>query len=257
MNIAEYTEYVKNLRKELIPTPEEILNEIYPLSKFPQWTQERFRKNASIFVEEVRDLCWTKYLDYEDEFTKAAYEPLMEEHSSEPISQRDTIINFVTLHSDSLFWLHKSTSNSRRSRAGRTFELIVYKLLDQAGIEYDTQKKIGKQVWSDSSLGKIVDCVIPSAEQYNQDKRNCTLLSMKTSLRERWQEVVEEMKRTAASHVMLATLDTEITNATIGHLNDHNITLVVPKANKDNLYSEFNSVLDFETLIAEEAAKLP
>ncbi|MGR5953271.1 type II restriction endonuclease [Bacillus paranthracis] len=62
------------------------------------------------------------------------------------------------------------------------------------------------------------------------------------NLRERWQEVPEEMKRTGAQEMFLLTLDDGITKNTIESLASHNITLVVPDDLKLKCYEGHLSI---------------
>ncbi|MRB24902.1 restriction endonuclease, partial [Bacillus thuringiensis] len=78
--------------------------------------------------------------------------------------------------------------------------------------------------------------------EYSLEKRKCSLISMKTTLRERWQEVPEEMKRTGAQEMFLLTLDDGITKNTIESLASHNITLVVPDDLKLKYYEGHLSI---------------
>jgi predicted nucleotide-binding protein (sugar kinase/HSP70/actin superfamily) len=68
---------------------------------------------------------------------------------------------------------------------------------------------------------------------------------MKTSLRERWQEVVEEINRTNIPHIYLLTLDGTITENVMNVLHSHNITIVTYQTIKDNL-SGFDNIMSFE-----------
>ena len=81
-----------------------------------------------------------------------------------------------------------------------------------AGIPLDSQGNIGKQEFVNKGLGKLVDLVSPGVLEYIVNKRNTVLISAKTTLRERWQEVPEEMGRTGAREMFLATLDTSISS---------------------------------------------
>jgi hypothetical protein len=68
---------------------------------------------------------------------------------------------------------------------------------------------------------------------------------MKTTLRERWQEVAEELSRTNVPHIYLLTADTSVTLNVINTMKQYNITLVVYSNEKTNKFSESENVQDF------------
>lgn len=79
--------------------------------------------------------------------------------------------------------LEKSLSQSRVSRAGHTVELILQRLLDYMGVEYERNVKIN---------GEQLDLVIPNKETLKKDQKNAVIISIKRKVRERWREVVGE-----------------------------------------------------------------
>lgn len=76
------------------------------------------------------------------------------------------------------------------------------------------------------------------------------LISAKTTLRERWQEVPEEMGRTGAREMFLVTLDDTISKEVIENLNDNNIQIVVTQTIKEERYKSNHSVISFEKLLS-------
>lgn len=138
--------------------------------------------------------------------------------------------------------LSTSNTNSRRSRAGKTFEQLFAKALQAFGIPFQDQNMLGGEFFKQNNLGKKVDFVIPNATQYLELRNKCAIISTKTTLRERWQQVVEELSRSKVPHIYLATLDEHITLPTIRLMKSYNITLVVPKTIKNKYLSEHNLV---------------
>ena len=74
---------------------------------------------------------------------------------------------------------------------------------------------------------------------------------MKTSLRERWQEVAEEIKRTNVPSIYLLTADQDIANNKADEISQHNINLVVYKSVKQSL-REYRNLISFEDYFYEE-----
>lgn len=253
MDIQEFKTTVKNRRIALIPKPKQLVYEAISESAYSLWDADQVRRYASSFMVDIRELVWQKYLEYEREFNVDIADVLTDSMEEIPLNStpKEIIASFLYNNADHLFELAKSSSNSRRTRAGKVFEVIFEEMLSKAEIPFDSQGKIGSSIFDDASLGKLVDCVIPSVEQYRINKRDCILVSMKTSLRERWQEVVEEMRRTGVAEMMLATVDEGVSSDTLDKLASHNITLIVPRVTKQAHYQNDPRVYDFEWLLAE------
>lgn len=76
---------------------------------------------------------------------------------------------------------------------------------------------------------------------------------MKTTLRERWQEVVEEISRSNLPNIHLLTIDDDISDSKAEQMSQHNITLVVPRDVKQQTkLQNRRSIIDFETYFCEE-----
>lgn len=119
-----------------------------------------------------------------------------------------------------------SNTQSRRSRAGKTFEAIVYKIYEALSYPYDSQSKAGKKLFDSVGLGKKVDSILPSIDCFKQRRNKTIIGTMKTTLRERWQEVAEEIERTNIPEIHLLTCDENISNSKDAEMANHNITIV-------------------------------
>ncbi|MCV5090293.1 type II restriction endonuclease, partial [Escherichia coli] len=75
------------------------------------------------------------------------------------------------------------------------------------------------------------------------------LISAKTTLRERWQEVPEEVNRTGIREMYLATLDDSFSEETINILYEANVVVVTTIENKNFKYKNNNRVLTFEDML--------
>ena len=96
----------------------------------------------------------------------------------------------------------------------------------------------------------MVDVVSPGVIEYIINKRNVVLISAKTTLRERWQEVPEEMGRTGAMEMFLATLDENISKEVLDTLYEANIQVTTTKRIKEERYKDNSRVLSGEDLIS-------
>lgn len=147
-----------------------------------------------------------------------------------------------------IYQLCLSNTQSRRSRAGKVFEGIIYLLYDYFNYPYESQKGVGRKAFSDLHLGKMVDSVLPGVDSFGKSRRHTIIGSMKTTLRERWQEVVEEIGRSNVPGIYLLTVDEDISEKKVKQIGMHNITLVVLNSVKvlKKMKNEYN-VIDFET----------
>lgn len=146
-----------------------------------------------------------------------------------------------------LYALSLSSTNSRRSRAGSTFEQLMEKALEIYGYPFQNQSHLGKDFFKENRIGKKVDLIIPGKEAYATRRSNCAIVSVKTSLRERWQEVVEELTRSNVPHIFLATLDEGISHNQLEIMKAYNITLIVRKAQKEEKFLNAGTVESYDT----------
>lgn len=77
--------------------------------------------------------------------------------------------------------------------------------------------------------------------------------SMKTTLRERWQEVVEEVSRSNIPCIYLLTVDDDISENKAIQMGNHNIVLVVINSVKNQPHlKDKRSIINFENYFLEE-----
>lgn len=214
-------------------------------------TQESsfFEENASDIVERMREQCWADFMNEENAFTIHMLKELIPTLTYAEMDQENAISHYLESYPEHLYQLCLSNTQSRRSRAGKEFEHIIELILMGAGIPIDSQGNIGKESFVEKGLGKLVDAVSPGVTEFEINKRNCVLISAKTTLRERWQEVPEEMGRTGAREMFLATLDEKVSKNVLDTLYEANIQLTTTRSNKEAHFPDNNRVLTFEDLI--------
>lgn len=127
-----------------------------------------------------------------------------------------------------------SLAQSRKSRAGSTFEELVSSILDRLGYPYSGQAVI---------KGGKPDYILPSIDHYGAYPSDCIVLTCKRTLRERWRQIVTEG---VTGTFFLATLDEGINSAQATEMNDRRVTMVVPAHIKSNKYQDFRNVISFE-----------
>lgn len=267
----QFDKLCKECRAKYIEKTDVLVDRIF--DENPQYTQMLKDGKASEVILEAREKVWQVFLIQEADFNTH----LMGELSSKLETPRDIIEKLTQEHiigktGDELiaavrnvcgeyagrvypyiYALSLSNTNSRRSRSGSTFQNLIYKVYELLGYSYVSQKAVGKKVFEEAGLGKLVDSLLPGIEEFSQRRDKTVIGTMKTSLRERWQEVIEEIQRTNIPSIYLLTLDDAITLPKVKQMANHNVILVVPngQAMKEGI-DEMKNVISFEEYLYEE-----
>jgi len=268
---AEFNKLIKSHRKKYIRSSQEIVEKVF--SETPDFTKGIKNKKISSSIEELRELVWNEYLKDEVQFNIVLMQDLHETLKT-PKHILDTLLDkeITKLPEKELLkevrslcgeyagrvfpYIYKislSSTNSRRSRAGKTFESIIYKTYEVLGYEYDSQSKVGRKTFTELGLGKKVDSILPNIDCYEKRRNKTIIGTMKTTLRERWQEVAEEIERTKIPEIHLLTIDEEISKSKAQEMANHNIIIVAYDwvANSESL-SSMKNIISFEEYLFEE-----
>jgi len=268
---AELDKLIKSYRKKYIRTSQEIVEKVFVENK--SFEKKIINKEVSKSISELRKIVWKEYLSDEVEFNiilmqdlhkildtpKQIIDALLNQDFSSLKDQelKDQIIKVCGEYSGRVYpYIYKvalSNTNSRRSRAGKTFESIVYKVYDCLNYSFDSQGKVGRKTFTELGLGKKVDSILPSIEAYEKRRNKTIIGTMKTSLRERWQEVAEEIERTKIPEIHLLTADEDISKSKAQEMNNHNIIIVTYDwvAESEKLKGMKN-IISFEEYLFEE-----
>lgn len=139
-----------------------------------------------------------------------------------------------------------SASQHRKSRAGRSFEQHISRLLRDGRITFEEQAVTG---------GRRPDFVLPSLMVLKTKERKfeeALVLSAKTTLRERWKQVTMEKFNCA---LFLATVDDRVSSDAIDDMSHQGIHLVVPeslKKSKETCYTDKTNVITFREFFDDE-----
>lgn len=155
-----------------------------------------------------------------------------------------------------LYEISLSNTQARRSRSGKTFEILFEKCLSLFEIPFENQSSLGTTFYREHNLSKKVDIIIPSRRAYEERRAECGVVSTKTTLRERWQQVVEELHRSNVPHIFLATLDDDISQEKVGIMRQHNITLVIRRDIKEERFNTEGSVESFQNFFVNRLPRL-
>lgn len=255
MDREEFKKLIRTERPKRMLSPFELTYLSFTELGYDKKDSDFFINNASSIVKMMRQESWQQFIKDENSFSQYIYEKLVNHMDLTKLNKEESIVKFIELYSTHIYDLSLSNTQSRRSRAGKEFEFIIELILMGVGISLDTQGSVGSGVFETAHLAKLVDFVTPGATEYKIDKRNTSLISAKTTLRERWQEVGDEMSRTMAREMYLATLDDSITKNVASIIAKNNIILVTLEEYKHTLYKDFVNVISFETMIDELITK--
>lgn len=263
-----WKETIRALRRDYIKSAEDYVNDVMPKLDFNQTKQ--IKKNTSDFISKIYSNSYTRYLKDEQIVSKEVIENLLLtpeaktflKNTAKPLSDEisknvddEKVKDIVTellgssLHTfnEQIYQFNLSTTNSRRARSGKTFETIIQILCEDVyGYPVNTQAMVGRSTWDGNNLKKI-DFLIPDLKTYRTNRVNSLLISTKTSLKERWEQIVSELVISRAPQIYLCTLDKAINEGLIKSISEHNITLVLLKKQKEKFKSHSN-VTSFETL---------
>ncbi|MFV0431146.1 MAG: type II restriction endonuclease [Alphaproteobacteria bacterium] len=268
----QFYAFLNRQRKEQISTPKETVSKVLKLNK-ELFNVIKNKANISYSIEELRNATWEYFLKEEAKFNASILKQLSSQFEipkqalSEVISKldltasRENVVGqienifgeYAGRISPYIYNLSLSNTQSRRSRAGKVFEGIIYSLYERFDYPYASQATLGSKNFTQKGLGKIVDSLLPNLEAFQQRRDKVIIGTMKTTLRERWQEVIEEINRTSLPQIYLLTVDDNISEQKINQMANHNVILVVyERVKKLNPLLSKRNVISFEDYFLSE-----
>jgi len=269
-----WEETIKEFRRRIIKEPKHYAQTILTQKGI---TRETLAENVEGVLRNAREEVWQMYLQDESKFHSEVLAYLVKNRNvpkeilTKIIDSELLGVDYSVLTKEQLteqmarvvgeyagrimpyiYCLSLSTTQSRRSRAGKTFEHIIETFMEVFGYPYKDQSALGTNFYRQNNLGKKVDLIVPGADEYARNRSKCAVVTMKTSLRERWQEVAEELSRTNIPHIYLLTLDDAITSNVVNTMNQYNITVVLYSTEKVSKFSDKENVQDFQTFFLKE-----
>lgn len=198
------------------------------------YNTEQVKENFDALLQATEKEAYRIYLEYEREYgskvLKAFVEDLIQTGELSDLSKAGGVLcNYFTLFDR--FFL--SLAQSRKSRAGKSFEDIHNSLFKRLGYRFDEQRVIN---------GKP-DFLMPYFEHYQKNPMDCIIFTSKRTLRERWRQIVTEGTRGLG--FFLATIDEDVTNAQLDEMRKNRIYLVCPNQIIENRYKGVVNVLSF------------
>lgn len=266
----DFDRYIQAARKKFILPPKETVKKV--LAEHSDLMKAlNVERDVSTVVKTLREEAFRLFLVQEAEMNAYLLKHISEKfavpekkfaHLYDIFSQSDSEIKerLRTFFGDYagqiypyIYRLSLSNTQSRRSRAGKVFEGIIYGLYDVLNYPYVSQATVGSKNFQSKKLGKIVDSLLPNLEAFEQRRDKVVIGTMKTTLRERWQEVIEEINRTGLPSIYLLTVDEDISSSKVEQMANHNVILVVHRDVKaqSSLLNKRN-VVSFEDYFFEE-----
>ena len=143
-----------------------------------------------------------------------------------------------------------SVLNRRKSRSGRSLELQIKNVLDEEGFEHYS--------YDQTTEGKSKpDFIFPSIEAYHSPathKDELRMLAVKTTLKDRWRQILKEANRIEVKHLM--TLQEGVSLPQFEQMREEGVRLVVPKKIHKKYPEEIRSELCTFTDFYQEVSKL-
>lgn len=147
----------------------------------------------------------------------------------------EIVLNTIERNFNVLDKYFLSLSQSRKARAGTSFQLIMTALLKRLNYTFEEQPTL-----PDSKP----DYVLPSKAWYSKNASDCIILTLKRTLRERWRQVPTEGN--TGSTYFLATIDAKVPPEELAKMRTLNVKLVVPLELKKTKYASATNVISFE-----------
>ncbi|WP_287597527.1 type II restriction endonuclease [Thermomonas sp.] len=243
--IAELAEAIKDgaleqfIRRQALPSPE-------TLAAMAQaaWLEENGSNDMSPFsvaqpgdavMRISRDIEYAIYKQAEIRFRAAQVAKILLHGGGDPVA--NLVRGFSEL--DSIFL---SAAQTRKSRAGLSFERHVERLFRDGRIRYEAQAVFG---------GRRPDFILPDVKELNE-KGDAVIVSLKTTLRERWKQLALEKPLGA---IFLATVDDRVSGEAIEEMGRNSISLVVPESlrnPRESVYAGCENVMTFKQFFDDE-----
>jgi len=255
--VEEFKRAIRRARKSHIPAPERVVAEAFQELNYTEraLSPAYVRQNFDALLRNV----FIKTLDvlerYEEPaYADAAFKELLRlrsrdvESTFQDFDRARTFANFEAAIGallkgwyPDLRTMFISVSNSRMARGGLDFEWQFEKLLQLMHVPYQKQK--GRE-----GRRQRVDFVLPDLETYNRERNKALIISVKRTLRERYQQVADEQHRMRAPNVYIVTAEDKVAPDKVQEIKDLNVYLVLWDEVKKRDYPSEPAVIGYSYL---------
>jgi hypothetical protein len=205
--------------------------------------QEAIRRDFSAILMEAEDAAHRMYREAEERAVSSSLAEVLD-RLTRGLDDRRAIIDAVAGNAVLLNRFFMALAQGRRSRAGRTLEMLLEWMFTRLEVPFARSPRIN---------GKP-DFIFPSAEYFEQNPLDCLIFTVKRTLRERWRQIATEGAQGA--QFFLATLEPPQGDRVLSEMMRAKITLVVPRQRLSASLRGRN-VISFEQFIEDhlEAAR--
>jgi hypothetical protein len=221
---------------DCLPEPEEIARMTVEKNLAGERGKPKFvKKNFSRLFEELNAGAYNTFLSAQ----KMAWKKAIPRYCGKKLktgTSTSELVSLIEASFDDFNDLFMSLSQSRKARAGSTFEYFIKEMFKKLDYPFEEQQVIN---------GKP-DFLMPSRAHYNTNAMDCIIFTAKRTLRERWKQIVTEGTRGLG--FFLATIDADVTKAQLMEMKRNRIYLVVPALLKQDIqhYKKAVNVITFE-----------
>lgn len=198
------------------------------------YNKDQIKSNFDTLLDATQIEIYNVYLKYEQKYGEKVFSAFINHLISNgeltDISETGKTLGKYFKLFDSFFL---SIAQSRKSRAGRSFEDIHNVLFKELKYPFDEQKVIN---------GKP-DFLMPSYDHFLKNPIDCIIFTAKRTLRERWRQTVTEGTRGLGFY--LATIDEGISSNQLSEAHSNRIYIVCPERIKKGFYKNKVNVLSF------------
>ncbi len=221
--------------KETMLSPKAILDKAIDKTIPKTDTTAYTKRNFSKIIDLVGEEAYSIFLKEQESAGKRAVRNYFEEIIPRN-SSREDLIGIVSNNFKEFDRFFLSLAQSRKPRAGSTFESIIKQLFRKLNYPFAEQQVIN---------GKP-DFLMPNRENYDTNPMDCVIFTVKRTVRERWRQIVTEGTRGLG--FFLATIDDSISDPQLKEMLKNRIYLVmsVHLKNRTPHYKKAVNVLSFE-----------
>lgn len=206
------------------------------------YTKKYLQSHFCEVIELTFDECYRIYERYENSFITSEIEKILSIIENKTYSSKEVKKLSIIIAKKSIL-IEKSLSQSRKSRAGSTFEIIMKRLLLKLGIK---SEKVNKE---DKKKGlRRIDLVVPDVATALNSPDIAQFLSLKTSLKDRWKLVVEDQRLGQRTHLLTLLQKECLTDGVVEKISDKGILLYIPDKIKIKKFSNDERVRSLSEL---------
>lgn len=250
---------LRNARRQAMPSSESIVKQTFQELGYTDenLTPDQVRRDFNHLLREVFEKTLVVLERYEGPvYAESAIAALIELRNDDVKYARQMMQgsgNTEAAFQASVLWLLKnwypllrdlflSVSQSRKTRGGKDFELQLEMLFRLMGVPFERHHERYR-----------ADFMLPSYQTYerNRAKALIVIVSVKRTLRERWQEVADELYNLRSPNVYLLTADESISTEKQQALAQRNIYLVVWDEVKQASFPDEPNVISFTSFANE------